>query len=342
MARRSPKPPGRRTGRRSSARPLRVGVALGAGGARGLAHVGVLRSLADAGVPINGIVGTSIGALVGAMYAAGQLENFERQMKDFEWGDAVRLFDPVWPRSGLLSGTRAVDWLGELIGDWRIEDLAIPFAAVSVDLVTGNEIIIREGRVLDALRASMSIPGVMVPFRQGRKLLVDGALRNPVPHSALATLEVDVRIAVNLHHVPVREIVGWGRTPARRGAKERLADAIDRRLARLLGSSRRPRKRRSAELVEQAEPQTPSLFDILTASMAVVEYELARHRLTNDPPDLVLEPDLQGIRAFEFHKARRAIRRGSLEVERRLPEIQRVLRARPGSRGVKRKPQAGD
>ncbi|NRA03539.1 MAG: patatin-like phospholipase family protein [Myxococcales bacterium] len=342
MASRSPKTPGRRTGRRSSARPLRVGVALGAGGARGLAHVGVLRSLADAGVPINGIVGTSIGALVGAMYAAGQLENFERQMKDFEWGDAVRLFDPVWPRSGLLSGTRAVDWLGELIGDWRIEDLAIPFAAVSVDLVTGNEIIIRKGRVLDALRASMSIPGVMVPFRQGRKLLVDGALRNPVPHSALATLEVDVRIAVNLHHVPVREIVGWGRTPARRGAKERLADAIDRRLARLLGSSRRPRKRRSAELVEQAEPQTPSLFDILTASMAVVEYELARHRLTNDPPDLVLEPDLQGIRAFEFHKARRAIRRGSLEVERRLPEIQRVLRARPGSRGVKRKPQAGD
>ncbi len=340
MATLSAKTPGRQAGRRRSTRTRRVGIALGAGGARGLAHVGVLRSLTDAGVPIDGIVGTSIGALVGAMYAAGQLENFERQMKDFEWGEAVRLFDPVWPRSGLLSGTRAVDWLGELVGDWRIEDLAIPFSAVSVDLVTGSEIIIREGRVLDALRASMSIPGVMVPFRQGRKLLVDGALRNPVPHSALEAFDVDIRIAVNLHHAPVREIVGWGRTPARRPAKERLADAIDRRLARLLGSSRRPRKRESARIEEEAEPQIPSLFDILTASMAVIEHELARHRLANDPPELVLEPDLHGIRAFEFQKARRAIRRGALEVERRLPEIQRALRARPRSRGAARKPAA--
>jgi NTE family protein len=165
-------------------------VALGAGGARGLAHIGVLRALGEAGIPIDAVVGTSIGAVVGAIFAAGQLENFERQARRIERSHLLRLFDPVWPRAGLLSGDRAVEWLRGLVGEWRIEDLAIPFGAVTVDLVTGEEILIREGPVIDALRASISVPGIFVPFRSHDRILVDGAIRNPVPVSELEAFNV--------------------------------------------------------------------------------------------------------------------------------------------------------
>lgn len=311
------------------ARTRSVGLALGAGGARGLAHIGVLRGLAAAGIPVHAIVGTSSGALVGAVYAAGQLENFERQVRALEWPDVLAMFDPVWPRSGLMSGARALDRLAPGLGDWRIEDLAIPFAAVSVDLVTGEEILIRKGRVVDAIRASISIPGIFVPRRDGRRLLVDGALRNPVPASALAELGADVRIAVNLHHDPVREIAALpdGRRRGRKAIATRVSDAIDTRLARF---RRRGRSRASAN--GNGDESVPNLFEILTASMSVLEYELAQHRLARDPVDVLIEPDVHGIRAFEFHKARQAIQAGLHAVDAHLPEIQRALRRRRRTR----------
>ncbi len=305
---------------RSRPRPVRLGLALGAGGARGLAHVGVLRELESNGITVSAIAGTSSGALVGAMFAAGQLEEFEQRVLALEWRDVLALFDPVWPRSGLMSGTRAIKRLAGSVGDWRIEDLPIPFAAVAVDLVTGDEVWIREGRVLDAVRASISLPGIMVPYRHGRRVLVDGALRNPVPVSALGALGVDRRVAVNLHQTPVREIISADeRNRFRIPGPTRLADLVEGGLARL-------RRRRAPENGELEAG--PNLFDVLTASMSVLEYELAQHRLARDPVDLVLEPDVHGIRAFEFHKAARAIRAGRASVTPHLETLGRLLQPR--------------
>jgi NTE family protein len=308
-------------------RPRTVGIALGAGGARGLAHVGVLKTLSAAGIPIDAVVGTSIGAVVGAMYAAGRLEQFEKQVRAIEWSDVLRMFDPVWPRSGLMSGIRAVDWLTSLVGDWKIEDLAIPFGAVTVDLVTGDELLIREGRVVDAIRASMSIPGVFVPHRSGKRLLVDGALRNPVPVSELEPLGVEVRLAVNLHAVPVREIRSLKRAAGpgvKRPIATRVSDAIESRLARFRRNGRRQRKKEP-----DAEARGgPNLFEILTASMSVLEHELALHRLAREPVDVVMAPDVHAVRAFEFHKARQAIHAGHVEAEAKLDEIREVLARR--------------
>jgi NTE family protein len=303
-----------------------VGIALGAGGARGLAHVGVLRTLAAAGVPIDAIVGTSIGAVVGAIYAAGQLEGFERMVRDLEWTDVLRMFDPVWPRSGLMSGARAVERLAGLVGDWRIEDLAIPYAAVSVDLVTGEEVLIRQGRVIDAIRGSMSIPGVFVPHRVGKRLLVDGALRNPVPVSALDALGAEIRLAVNLHSQPVREMLTAPRGEARPRAplSARVAEAIDGGLARF----RRGRRPGAERPVDPDEVDAPNLFEILTASMTILEHELARHRLASEPVDVVLTPDVHGIRSLEFHKGRNAIAAGARAAEAELPRIQELLKRR--------------
>jgi len=309
-------------GRRGRRRKL--GIALGAGGARGLAHVGVLKTLSEAGVPIDAIAGSSSGALVGAIYAAGQLENFERLVRELDWTDFFSLFDFVWPRSGLMTGTRAIDTLASSVGQWRIEDLAIPFAAVAVDLVSGEEIHIREGKVIDAIRASVSVPGLFTPVRQGRRLLVDGAIRNPVPVSVLDEMDVDLRIAVNLFNKPVRELVGGSRRVPGRSSRptlaSRLTDAVENRLARIRG--RGPRD-------EQAEDSSlPNLFQILTASMSVMESELARHRLVNDPVHVVIEPDVHSVRSFEFYKARQTIAAGRAATIPRLDEIEQLFQRR--------------
>ena len=301
-----------------------VGIALGAGGARGLAHIGVLQAIAHAGIRIDAIVGTSSGALVGAIYAAGQLETFEREVRRLHWKDALSLFDPVWPRSGLLSGTRILERLAGSLGDWRIEDLALPFAAVSVDLVTGEEILIREGRVIDAIRASVSVPGIFVPVRQGRRLLVDGALRNPVPVSCLAEFGSDVIVAVNLQGKPVREIVSLSRRPdatPRKTVAARVTEAIDTRLRRF---RRRPAEPREPDPV--SDESVPNLFEILTASMSILEYELAQHRLAREHVDVRIEPDVHSIRNHEFHRAAQAIEAGLAAGEEALPALRRALK----------------
>ena len=261
----------------------KLGLALGAGGARGMAHIGVLHGLSAAGIPVAAIAGTSIGALVGAVFAAGQLERFEAAVRALDWSDSVRLFDPTWRRAGLFAGERAAELIRGFLGDWQIEDLPLPFAAVAVDLVTGDEVWLRTGRVVDAVRASLSIPGVFAPVRQGERLLVDGALRNPVPVSVLGALGAEARLAVNLH--------------ARAGREAPLAE--------------------------------PKLLDVLSASMMVVEHELARHRLAREPADVVLEPDVRGLRTFEMHKASGAIDAGRAEVDRRMGEIRAALEPAP-------------
>lgn len=312
----------RRTRRR------RVGLALGAGGARGLAHIGVIKALTRAEIPIDCIAGVSSGALVGAIYAAGQLENFERQVRQYEWTDVLAMFDPVWPRSGLMSGRKGLDRLAAGIREWRIEDLAIPFSAVAVDLVSGEEIHIREGPVIDAVRASVAIPGIFVPQRRGRQLLVDGAVRNPVPVSGLGELGADVRVAVNLHYEPVREIIQTGarRKPSSRPViATRVGEAIESGLARF-------RKRGRARKPASGDESLPNLFEIMTASMSLIEYELARHRLATDPADVVIEPDLHGIRSFEFHKARQAIQAGEAAGEAGIEPLRRHLRKRRPAR----------
>jgi NTE family protein len=279
----------------------------------------VLFALADAGIPVDAIAGTSIGALVGALWATGQLEVFERGLRGLELSDLISYVDPVWPRAGLLSGERATEYLRGLIGDWRIEDLPIPFAAVAVDLVTGEEMWIRTGRLLDAVRASISVPGIFVPVRQGARLLVDGALRNPVPVAALEPFGVDVKVAVNLHAQPLV----FTRVPQER--RRHLSVAGGMPITMLARYRRRPRARSTrSRAAGRAEPdRDPHRLD-----------ERARARDRAAPTgaravDVVLAPDVRGIRSFEFHKGPRAVAAGRKELESKLPEIRAALAKRP-------------
>ncbi len=175
----------------------KIGLALGSGSARGWSHIGVIRGLQEADVAIDIVCGSSIGALVGGAYAAGKLDDAEKLIRELAWSDVLGFMEVPIPRSGLINSDKVADYLRERLGDPNIEDLPKPFAAVATDLTTGQEVWIRNGSLIEAIRASISMPGMFTPcFREGR-LLVDGGLINPVPVSLCRSLGANTVIAVN-------------------------------------------------------------------------------------------------------------------------------------------------
>lgn len=170
----------------ASRRRPRIGLALGSGSARGLAHVGVIRAIEDAGIQIDCIAGTSMGALVGAVHAAGKLNELENAFLDFDWKKTASFFDVVLPRSGLLDGAKVSELVRSHIHTNDIEALSIGFAAVASDLQSGSEVVICTGDIIEAVRASVSVPGIFTPVRRNGQILVDGGLVNPVPTSVRA------------------------------------------------------------------------------------------------------------------------------------------------------------
>ena len=175
----------------------KIGLALGSGSARGWSHIGVIRGLQEADVTIDIVCGSSIGALVGGAYAAGKLDDAEKLIRELAWSDVLGFMEVPVPRSGLINSEKIADYLRERLGDPNIEDLPIPFAAVATDLTSGQEVWIRKGSLIEAIRASISMPGMFTPcFRDGR-LLVDGGLINPVPVSLCRSMGANTVIAVN-------------------------------------------------------------------------------------------------------------------------------------------------
>src|SRR3970040_727886 len=179
----------------------RIGLALGAGGARGWAHLGVIRALDEAGIRAEVVCGTSMGSLVGAAYAAGELDRLEDWALSLGWRDVFGLMDFTW-RGGLIRGKKLFEFMRGRFGLQDIAALPIPYCTVATELDTGREVWVRDAHVLDAVRASIAIAGVFAPVLRDGELLVDGALVNPVPVSMCRALGAEVVIAVDL---------GWGK-----------------------------------------------------------------------------------------------------------------------------------
>lgn len=294
-------------------RRARVGLALGGGAARGMAHLGVLRALSDAGVRIDCIAGCSIGALVGAIAASGSADALETTFKTFDWKKTLSFFDVVFPRSGLIDGAKVSALVREHLPAARFSDLALPFAAVATDLLTGDEVILRSGDVIDAVRASIAVPGIFTPVRQDVRVLVDGGLSNPLPVSVARMLGADVVIAVDLNHGVVdgrprlkrrtaptpadaqQQAQGWVRD------YRRVMDDLKSRL--LAGRNTRAQFSRWADRSDAL----PNLFEVLLASVNVMEMHLTRMRLVIEPADLLIRPPLADIRFLEFGRAAEAI-----------------------------------
>jgi NTE family protein len=298
---------------------LKIGAALSSGGAAGLAHVGVLEELAAAGIPVHCVAGTSAGAMVGAAYAAGQLGPFRDTMCALTRRRVLSLFDPTWPRSGLLEGRRSLELIRAYVGE-RIETLPRPFAAVTTDLRTGAEIVLREGDVLEAIRASIAIPGLFTPQRWRGRLLVDGGLTNPLPVDVARQLGAQFVIAVSVISLPDDSILPTGE-------RQRLTTQL---LARFLASYNEP------PVTEPEEPSEPSetdaeddigLIEVLSKASTVIQSRIAAGRLREEPPDYFLAVPLQEFGGFDFHRAEEAVEAGRAAAREALPEIQRALLA---------------
>ena len=178
-------------------RPPKIGLALGSGSARGWSHIGVIRGLQEANIGIDVVCGSSMGALVGGAFAAGQLDRMEQMIRSLAWSDFLQFMEVPIPRSGLIDGDKIATYLRSRLSDVNIENLAMPFAAVATDLTSGQEVWIQQGSIIDAIRASIAMPGMFTPLKRDGLLLVDGGLVNPVPVSLCRALGAHIVIGVN-------------------------------------------------------------------------------------------------------------------------------------------------
>ncbi|HJT62187.1 MAG TPA: patatin-like phospholipase RssA [Burkholderiales bacterium] len=295
-----------------------MGLALGSGSARGWAHIGAIRALEERGVKPDMVCGTSIGALVAAAYAAGQLDGLEKWVTGLAWTTVVRLMDLTWRPGGLIRGQRLFNLFRDTFRDADIAELDMPFGAVATELASGRELWLRQGKVLEAVRASCAMPGLFTPVLRDGAVLVDGGLVNPVPVSMCRALGADLVVAVDL---------SWGKLGPYRRSKER--DVVPREEPSWMDKLA-PKwvqgKKKDPSIVDQEEsPSIPSIFNVFLTSLDIVEMRVARSRLAGEPADVLITPLLPDFATMDYHRAKEAIEEGRAAVERMGPLLKQVL-----------------
>jgi NTE family protein len=291
---------------RTIRKPL-IGLALGGGAARGWSHIGVIRALDQAGIKPDIICGTSIGALVGAVYAAGELDRFEQWVLELKISDVVSYID-VSLSGGLLKGERLMEFFRRDFVDRAIEDLAIPFAAVATSLKTGAEIWLRDGSTLEAVRASIALPGLFEPSLKDGVILVDGGLVNPVPVSLARAMGADFVIAVDLTAGVLSQKLDFDQQKDKSDDQTvswmtKLQEGLDSLVPAFV----------------QKETDLPSMLDVITSSINIMQIRITRSRMAGDPPEIIIAPHLAHIDLLDFHRAKEAIQEGEQAMNAMLP-----------------------
>ncbi len=275
--------------------PRRVGLALSGGGARGLAHIGVLKVLEREGIPIDCLAGTSMGGLIAAAYAAGLSPDFLEQeaMHMGSIRQLLTLAEPPLPRRGLFEGQKVSEYLRNHLGERTFDDLRIPLALIAVDLDGGQEVVLREGRVVDAVRATIALPGVLVPVEREGRTLVDGGVLNNLPADVVRRMGADLVVAV--------DVASGGSTPPL------VVEALRRR--RYIPSG----------LV--------GTLDVLSRTLVVMMEEIQRHRLAQARPDVVIRPPIPpGVTVLTgFSRAAEIIAAGEQAAREALPRVRALL-----------------
>ncbi|EID14634.1 patatin [Mycobacterium xenopi RIVM700367] len=318
----------------SSPRP-RVALALGSGGARGYAHIGVINELQERGYQIVGIAGSSMGALVGGLQAAGKLDEFADWARSLTQRAILRLLDPSITAAGVLRAEKILDAVRDILGDATIEQLPIPYTAVATDLLAGKSVWLQRGPVDEAIRASIAIPGVIAPHVVDGRLLADGGILDPLPMAPIAAVNADLTIAVSLsgseadgaREPEPRATTDWLNRMVR--STSALFDAnaarslLDRPTARAVLSrfgASLPEPDDEPEIAAGEEPtdiaeapaEVPKLgsFEVMNRTIDIAQAALARHTLAAYPPDLLIEVPRTVCRGLEFHRAAEVIEVG--------------------------------
>lgn len=297
-----------------------IGLALGGGLARGFAHIGALKALNKNGIFPSTVAGTSIGALAGGSYLAGKLDILEDWALSLNRMRVLSYLDFQVRSPGLLGGKKLTALLEKHFGDASIADLPHPFIAIASDLITGHEIWMRKGNIVNALRASFALPGVFAPVERNHRFLVDGALVNPVPVSVTRALGAHMVIAVDLSSDLVAKAAQPGQhyqTVA--GFDPFNEQDVPKEQQKLFSASTLTRR------LFRREPDSPSMFGVMFSSLGIIQDRITRSRLAGDPPDVHIRPKIGHIGMLEFERAEELIALGYESVEEAMPEIRAAI-----------------
>jgi NTE family protein len=333
-----------------------LGLALGTGGARGWAHIGVIRALEEANIKIDYLAGTSIGSLVGAIYLAGALDKLEGFAQDADLFRFQAMLDIAFPAPGLMKGEKVYEFIADYVGDQRLEDASIPFRCVATNFLRKQEVVMTTGLMADAVRASISIPGIFQPFKQQQNIyLVDGGIINPLPVSVVQDMGADVVVGVNLNqdlsidHPAIAtpsdsadsaqdasdasitssstERVSDAtlqNSPGSDHPDETVADNLTERIANRYDELKENLK----DEIDRWIPDKSiglNIFDVLGESINVMEKRVTEANLLVHKPDVLIAPDLAEFGTFDFHKSQAILPRGYEAAKAMLPEIENLL-----------------
>lgn len=287
-----------------------ISLVLGSGGARGLAHIGAIEALREAGFRIESIAGSSMGALVGGMYAAGKLDTYTDWVCTLEQSDVFRLVDWTLSGGGLIRGDRIINRLRQIVGEVQIENLELDYTAVAVDIEQGRELWLDRGPLFDAIRSSIAIPGLFTPHRYRGRLLVDGGILNPIPVAPTLRCLTDLTVVVNVNgrqsksHAD-RNVRARSEASANAHSKSD-ADSDDKGMLERL-------RRFFNGLIDRdqdSEDDAPGLVAMLIKSVETMESVITRQHLAVFQPDIVIDIPRDAAMVHEFHRARELIELG--------------------------------
>ena len=306
----------------------KVGLALGSGSSRGWSHIGVIKALVENNIPIDFIAGTSIGAYVGAIAASGGIEEFEKIVLDMDWKRVVSLLDISMSRTGVLDGRKVMDLAEDVMMAKTFNELKIPLRVVTADLNKGEEIIISKGFVREAVRASISIPGIFRPIELNGILCVDGGILNPVPVDVVRNMGADVIIAVDLNRCLINRHKKKQTKKEEKRDKALSTAILDKLTGHFTSVESLVKTWFKIETVdyikEEEKDEIPGFLDIYRQSLDIMEMQIARLALQLTRPDIVITPDLGHIKLMDFDLGKETIAEGYKKTMEQMGKISMV------------------
>lgn len=282
-----------------------ISLVLGSGGARGYAHIGVIEVLLKEGYEIKSISGSSMGALIGALYACGKLEQYKEWVLTLDTFDVLKLIDFSFSKNGMIKGDKVFDVIAKMIGNINIEDLPISFTAVATDLTTQKEVWFQKGSLLDAIRASIAIPTIFTPKERGNQLLIDGGVLNPLPTVPLLSDQTDLTIAVNLN--------GDKAALDQLKKKTEKKGTFEQKLSSFLEENLFIKKEKDL-----------NYFTIISQTIETMQNLITRYELASHAPDLIIEIPKNICDFYDFDEAKEIIEYGREYAQRKLDEFHKI------------------
>lgn len=290
--------------------PKTISLVLGSGGARGLAHIGIIHVLEEHGYEIKSIAGCSIGTVIGGIYAAGKLDVFEEWISNLSRFEIIKLMDPVWGKGGIIKGKKVIDKLVDMIGDVQIEDLSIPLTAVAADIRNEKEVWMNSGSLFSAMRASISLPLFLTPVRHKNAYLIDGGVLNPVPIAPTLHDDTDLIIAVNL-----------GGPVEQEPKKPEMAEVVTEKSTFLQDMMDQLTKKWSRLTSSSEKEKDWGMYDVADQAFDAMQSTVARLKLAAYPPDVLIEIPRNACGTMEFDRANEMIALGRKKAEAVLAEL---------------------